>query len=67
MIPFVSIAAMAVCGMLCTAVSAALYQKSVIPLIAVYPIIAVLTAAAVFCSVRSYRRIRETSGEESAA
>lgn len=48
-------------------VPAALYQMSIIPLIAVYPIIAILTAAAVFFAVRSYRRIRDALGEESAA
>ena len=48
-------------------VPACLYQKGIIPLIAVYPIIAVLTAAAVFCAVKSYKKTKSVCTEEDKA
>ncbi|MCI7767609.1 MAG: YhfC family intramembrane metalloprotease [Oscillospiraceae bacterium] len=48
-------------------VAPALYQRQAIPMPAVYILMTIFTAAAVFCAVRSYRRIREASGEETTA
>ena len=48
-------------------IPAALYQRQVIPLYAVYPIIIVITAAAVYFAVRSYKRTKKLCTEEETA
>lgn len=45
---------------------AALYQRQVIPMWAVYPIMAVITAGIVWLAVRSFGRTRELCGEKGA-
>lgn len=48
-------------------IPAVLYQRQVIPLYAVYPIIIVITAAAVYFAVKSYRRTKAVCAEEETA
>ena len=57
----VSILLHAVCDL-----PAALYQRQVIPMWAVYPIMAVITAGIVWLAVRSFGRTRELCGEKGA-
>lgn len=45
-------------------IPAVLYQRQVIPLYAVYPIIIIITAAAVYFAVKSYRRTKAVCAEE---